>query len=143
MCFFFFKQKTAYEVRISDGSSDVCSSDLIVVAMFAAWRLGAAFMPVNPELTRAEALYQVEDSGARLVIVDAATQDRIAGTAAVLLPVDAPPERSAAVLPDGTVAADDTALLVYTSGTTGRPKGVMRSEEHTSELQSLMRTSYA
>src|SRR3546814_9696428 len=26
--FFFFKQKTAYEMRISDGSSDVCSSDL-------------------------------------------------------------------------------------------------------------------
>src|SRR3546814_1933892 len=27
-CFFFFKQKTAYEMRISDWSSDVCSSDL-------------------------------------------------------------------------------------------------------------------
>src|SRR3546814_17544355 len=31
-CFFFFKQKTAYEMRISDWSSDVCSSDLIPVA---------------------------------------------------------------------------------------------------------------
>src|SRR3546814_10133421 len=30
-CFFFFKQKTAYEVRISDWSSDVCSSDLEIV----------------------------------------------------------------------------------------------------------------
>src|SRR3546814_13768991 len=29
MCVFFFKQKTAYEIRISDWSSDVCSSDLI------------------------------------------------------------------------------------------------------------------
>src|SRR3546814_6529200 len=28
ICFFFFKQKTAYELRISDWSSDVCSSDL-------------------------------------------------------------------------------------------------------------------
>src|SRR3546814_4984667 len=28
-CFFFFKQKTAYEMRISDWSSDVCSSDLL------------------------------------------------------------------------------------------------------------------
>src|SRR3546814_19280073 len=81
-------------------------------------------MPVNPELTRAEALYQVEDSGARLVIVDAATQDRIAGTAAVLLPVDAPPERSAAVQPDGAVAADDQALPCLNTGTGGRPKGV-------------------
>src|SRR3546814_8475203 len=30
-CFFFFKQKTAYEMRISDWSSDVCSSDLPTV----------------------------------------------------------------------------------------------------------------
>src|SRR3546814_18498079 len=34
--FFFFKQKTAYEMRISDWSSDVCSSDLLLgVAVFA------------------------------------------------------------------------------------------------------------
>src|SRR3546814_6125400 len=32
VCFFFFKQKTAYEMRISDWSSDVCSSDLVVAA---------------------------------------------------------------------------------------------------------------
>src|SRR3546814_10372935 len=31
MVFFFFKQKTAYEMRISDWSSDVCSSDLRIV----------------------------------------------------------------------------------------------------------------
>src|SRR3546814_4640109 len=31
MAFFFFKQKTAYEMRISDWSSDVCSSDLSVL----------------------------------------------------------------------------------------------------------------
>src|SRR3546814_6685882 len=30
LVFFFFKQKTAYEMRISDWSSDVCSSDLIL-----------------------------------------------------------------------------------------------------------------
>src|SRR3546814_20966386 len=35
MCtFFFFKQKTAYEMRISDWSSDVCSSDLLVAKAF-------------------------------------------------------------------------------------------------------------
>src|SRR3546814_2659016 len=39
--FFFFKQKTAYEMRISDWSSDVCSSDLVAglaYAMFAGGR---------------------------------------------------------------------------------------------------------
>src|SRR3546814_10161579 len=34
--FFFFKQKTAYEMRISDWSSDVCSSDLLAALVFAA-----------------------------------------------------------------------------------------------------------
>src|SRR3546814_16911356 len=36
--FFFFKQKTAYEMRISDWSSDVCSSDLFEHAPIAGWR---------------------------------------------------------------------------------------------------------
>src|SRR3546814_12770815 len=46
MCvFFFFKQKTAYEMRISDWSSDVCSSDLPVMfyngaTADARWRIG-------------------------------------------------------------------------------------------------------
>src|SRR3546814_9157885 len=38
---FFFKQKTAYEMRISDWSSDVCSSDLLCVAARAGVDLGA------------------------------------------------------------------------------------------------------
>src|SRR3546814_20760240 len=38
--FFFFKQKTAYEMRISDWSSDVCSSDLVDVLPFGATFVG-------------------------------------------------------------------------------------------------------
>src|SRR3546814_8707449 len=34
LCFFFFKQKTAYEMRISDWSSDVCSSDLSAEVLY-------------------------------------------------------------------------------------------------------------
>src|SRR3546814_17843481 len=40
LCFFFFKQKTAYEMRISDWSSDVCSSDLLSGALVAGLRAG-------------------------------------------------------------------------------------------------------
>src|SRR3546814_7229399 len=39
VCCFFFKQKTAYEMRISDWSSDVCSSDLSAAAITAAFNL--------------------------------------------------------------------------------------------------------
>src|SRR3546814_9719225 len=37
-CVLFFKQKTAYEVRISDWSSDVCSSDLAVLSAWLFWK---------------------------------------------------------------------------------------------------------
>src|SRR3546814_11541334 len=40
--FFFFKQETAYDMRISDWSSDVCSSDLLFVHVVAAGSLSAA-----------------------------------------------------------------------------------------------------
>src|SRR3546814_4931195 len=45
-CFFFFKQKTAYEMRISDWSSDVCSSDLGGLQIFTADSQGPT--PENP-----------------------------------------------------------------------------------------------
>src|SRR3546814_8135883 len=44
--FFFFKQKTAYEMRISDWSSDVCSSDLVMPIHEAAARYRAAGVPL-------------------------------------------------------------------------------------------------
>src|SRR3546814_10652215 len=49
--FFFFKQKTAYEMRISDWSSDVCSSDLgtlTVSGEAAAKQANKAFKPKGP-----------------------------------------------------------------------------------------------
>src|SRR3546814_7288488 len=45
--FFFFKQKTAYELRISDWSSDVCSSDLPIWRLEAEARFSLALQPVT------------------------------------------------------------------------------------------------
>src|SRR3546814_1886534 len=47
MLVFFFKQKTAYEMRISDWSSDVCSSDLVSTAV-ATLRMGAVTLIEKP-----------------------------------------------------------------------------------------------
>src|SRR3546814_17491680 len=44
VCFFFFKQKTAYEMRISDWSSDVCSSDLVIPALIQSSKRGEFFV---------------------------------------------------------------------------------------------------
>src|SRR3546814_12986468 len=47
-CIFFFKQKTAYEMRISDWSSDVCSSDLDLGWLcLRSWRFGCDALPVG------------------------------------------------------------------------------------------------
>src|SRR3546814_8479267 len=46
--FFFFKQKTAYEMRISDWSSDVCSSDLCL-ASWLTFNLGHALAALPPQ----------------------------------------------------------------------------------------------
>src|SRR3546814_2932229 len=89
--FFFFKQKTAYEMRISDWSSDVCSSDLSVKGELAN---SAVATGCNARLTRN--FFTMSASEAK---------SRFTCTVQVL--------------------------------------SIMRSEEHTSELQSLMRISYA
>src|SRR3546814_10220333 len=51
LSFFFFKQKTAYEMRISDWSSDVCSSDLLPVSQCK--KVGVVAEPaIEPVITR-------------------------------------------------------------------------------------------
>src|SRR3546814_2197193 len=66
-CFvFFFKQKTAYEMRISDWSSDVCSSDLIDKAgKVKAWRFTRALIRVaaNIPYEQAQAAIDAAESG--------------------------------------------------------------------------------
>jgi long-chain acyl-CoA synthetase len=97
----------------------------LVVAIFAAWRLGAAATPINPAFTATEAEHQIVDSGARLVVnlgPDAPT----AGVPAISVDDMAVASTAAAPAP-AALTEDDLALLVYTSGSTGRPKGVMLS----------------
>src|SRR3546814_14308921 len=66
-CFFFFKQKTAYEMRISDWSSDVCSSDLHgkLVSIRPAFD-GIACQPLNPSVQ----LYRPRGNVAALYVAD-------------------------------------------------------------------------
>src|SRR3546814_9975198 len=107
--FLFYKQKSAYDMRISDWSSDVCSSDL----------------------------------------VDAYPRDI---PMASLQPRRKPGEAISSYRPALPMAGDCVVapLLAMTNGTmdgariiADQVRGDERSEEHTSELQSLMRISYA
>jgi long-chain acyl-CoA synthetase len=98
----------------------------LVMIMFAAWRLGAALTPVNPALTKPEAQYQLTDSHARLVVADDSSLSKVEGGVARVCVVDDLLRRDGAtdVTPPMT-APDELALMIYTGGTTGRPKGVM------------------
>src|SRR3546814_3049730 len=101
MFFFFFKQKTAYEMRISDWSSDVCSSDLI--------SSGSRWADVIPRKIRRS----LEASGTSICFSP------------------------------NSVLRHFCSRIRQTCRNSTRQGSRSRSEEHTSELQSLMRISYA
>src|SRR3546814_9171547 len=134
-CVFFFKQKTAYEMRISDWSSDVCSSDLLA-----------------------------QHPGGGLGVLAAAAQrrDRVApavGIGVAQQPFEFAARAAQAVLAQrqggigrahgrGPRRAAVPQLQCFPGAGVVRARqrnagGALRSEEHTSELQSLMRISYA
>src|SRR3546814_4897270 len=76
-CVFFFKQKTAYEMRISDWSSDVCSSDLERNPADLKWNeIGAEYIVESTGLFLTKELAQGHlQAGARKVILSAPSKD--------------------------------------------------------------------
>jgi fatty-acyl-CoA synthase len=113
-----------------------------VETMFAASRLGATFAPLNFRLTAPELAYIINDAGIRTIVVDdahLALMDQIRPelvTARYIASESGGPgwesldELIAAHDPLAdpvAVEPDDIALLMYTSGTTGKPKGAMLS----------------
>src|SRR3546814_5118270 len=112
VCFFFFKQKTAYEMRISDWSSDVCSSDLQNSPDTLHISLPYCARRIYPDCDGACPILR----NRRDLPFSFGTGERVASA----------PRRRLAFKHAISVAV-----------------AKIRSEEHTSELQSLMRISYA
>ena len=115
------------------------NSDAFVIAFYAASRLGAIFVPINPASAPPEVRYLLEDSGATIFVHDAALAATVDAARAAGLPrttrhVLSLPElaelasresdTNSSELPDTLTEADD-ALILYTSGTTGKPKGAL------------------
>lgn len=116
----------------------------LIMCFYASWLLGATVVPVNPALTERELARQAADAGARLLVATAsgATVATAVASRLGIAPVVAGASRSR--IPPGTLPfedlvedggqrvspasidpADDVAVLLYTGGTTGAPKGAM------------------
>jgi long-chain acyl-CoA synthetase len=96
------------------------------VAYFGVLRAGLVALPLNTAYTATEIGYQLADSGAALVLASGSLAGLAAESAVEVAAVgtDAWPSADEfLVQPRG--GAEDTAVLLYTSGTSGRPKGAM------------------
>ena len=99
------------------------------VAYFAVLRAGLVALPLNTAYTAAELDYQLADAGAELVVAAPDLAEPLSGHR---LLVTGSPEWEALLGGPATrvqpmTGGDDLAVLLYTSGTTGRPKGAMLS----------------
>lgn len=92
----------------------------LLIGILGAWRVGAAATPINPTFTARELDYQLADSGAKLLLALPGTVSGID-----LITPEQMRERPELPVLDPEIALDQLALLVYTSGSTGQPKGVM------------------
>src|SRR3546814_2746515 len=131
--FFFFKQKTAYEMRISDWSSDVCSSDLLELGLV----LAAPTLGRDVDRDFAARHHLDMQNGGRVILRIDPPERRIGEDRRpqrVLRMAIGSPHPLIDHLLERLAALQPAILPPFTEN---------RSEEHTSAPQSLMRISYA
>ena len=102
-------------------------------ALYAIWFIGAVAVPINAKLHAKEAAWIIADAQAELAFVSRTTESRLQDVAPAclknLLDVQGAGfaqlrQKNPLSAPEG-IGADELLWLFYTSGTTGRPKGVM------------------
>ncbi|MGB6244822.1 AMP-binding protein [Gordonia sp. (in: high G+C Gram-positive bacteria)] len=100
----------------------------LVVTLLALWRLGAVHVPLFTAFATGAVELRTEGSGAKLVVTDASQRSKVDPIDAVtVLDADELVARAATAEPlaeSVAIGGDGTLVQLYTSGTTGKPKGV-------------------
>lgn len=109
--------------HVSVHSRDALTSAL---SMFAIWRCGAVFAPVNYNLRGDFLTYQIRDTSPKVLIADAEGLEIVADHRASLADFDLTglDALDGDDVPDVPLTGSDAAAIIYTSGTTGPAKGV-------------------
>ena len=94
---------------------------------FAVLRAGLVAVPLNTAYTEPELQHQLADSGASLVVTDDSHRELLEGTTLVAGSDDWREGLAHEPFTEASTGSEDLAVLLYTSGTTGRPKGAMLS----------------
>lgn len=102
------------------------SLDLLVGAL-AIQKAGGAYVPLDPAYPPDRVALYIEDSGAPVIVAQAALQASLPAHKAQVLVIDQDAQiaTQSEANPDSGVQSSDIAYMIYTSGSTGRPKGVM------------------
>ncbi|MGW2421083.1 amino acid adenylation domain-containing protein [Streptomyces sp. NPDC001709] len=109
-------------------------SDDLVAALVGIVRAGAVYVPVDPANPPERVRYLLEDSGARVVVADAARAEVAGSTGVPVLCQDRAADRELLAAcpetaPEVVLGPEDPVYTIYTSGTTGKPKGCRNTHQ--------------
>jgi syringomycin synthetase protein SyrB1 len=120
----------------------------LVVGMLGILKAGAAYLPIDSEYPPARIAWTVRDSGSRLAVVTTATAHLLTGTrqrpgTRVVTLDDVPTAPTGSTVPDTAGDGHDLAYVLYTSGSTGDPKGVLVEQHSVLRLFDAVRRQLA